>query len=95
LGQGSALACALQPILVTTIAYPEWRPHPAIAIRDKDWNHTRMVGPSCPETGFEEISTDLVEDDFWTTSKCAIKCRTRSAVTQAEAAIAIATSRHR
>jgi hypothetical protein len=35
---------------------------------------------------------DLLEADFWTASKCAIKCRTRSAVTQAEAAFAIATS---
>lgn len=33
--------------------------------------------------------------DFWTTSNCAIKCRIRSALTQAEAAIAIATSLHR
>jgi hypothetical protein len=37
--------------------------------------------------------TDFPEADFWTTSKCAIKCRTRSAVTQADAAIA--TSLHR
>jgi hypothetical protein len=50
---------------------------------------------SWPETGLEEMSNDLLEADFWTTSKCAIKCRTRSAVTQAEAAIAIATSLHR
>jgi len=35
------------------------------------------------------------EEDFWTASMCAIKWRTRSAVTQAEAAIAIATSLHR
>jgi len=55
----------------------------------------RLLGPDYPETGFEEISTDLLENDFWTTSKCAIKCRTRPAVTQAEAAIAIATSLHR
>ncbi|MGA3199873.1 MAG: hypothetical protein ABSD89_10790 [Halobacteriota archaeon] len=43
----------------------------------------------------EEINGDLLEEDFGTTSKSAIKCRIRSAVTQAEAAIAIATSLHR
>ena len=32
---------------------------------------------------------DLREEDFWPTSKSAIKCRIRSAVTQAEAAIAL------
>lgn len=37
----------------------------------------------------------LLEPDFWPASKSAIKCRIRSAVTQAEAAIAIATSLHR
>jgi hypothetical protein len=36
---------------------------------------------------------DLLEADFRTNLKCAIKCRTRSAVTQAQAAIA--TSLHR
>jgi len=37
----------------------------------------------------------FLEVDFWTTLMCAIKCRTRFAVTQAEAALAIATSLHR
>jgi len=35
------------------------------------------------------------EEDFWPASKSAIKFRIRSDVTQAEAAIAIATSLHR
>ena len=38
---------------------------------------------------------DVPQADFWPASKSAIKCRIRSAVTQAEAAIAIATSLHR
>jgi len=42
-----------------------------------------------------EINSDLPEADFWPASKSAIKCRIRFAVTQAEAAIAIATSLHR
>ncbi len=37
---------------------------------------------------------DLLEADFGPASKSAIKCRIRSALTQAEAAIAIATSLH-
>src|ERR1035437_634403 len=36
----------------------------------------------------------FLQADFWPASKSAIKCRIRSAVTQAEAAIAIATSLH-
>jgi hypothetical protein len=39
--------------------------------------------------------SNFPEADFWTTSNCAIKCRIRSALTQAEAAIAVATSLHR
>ena len=45
---------------------------------------------SHPETGLEEINGDLREEDFGQV-KSAIKCRIRFAVTQAEAAIAMAT----
>jgi len=51
-----------------------------------------------PETGFEEIGVTeslVLEADFWPASKSAIKCRIRPAATQAEPAIAIATSLHR
>jgi hypothetical protein len=47
-----------------------------------------------PETGLEEINGDVLDADFGPASKSAIKCRIRSALTQAEAAIAIATSLH-
>jgi hypothetical protein len=42
--------------------------------------------------GLGGIEGDLFEADFWPASKSTIKYRIRSAVPQAEAAIAIATS---
>jgi len=43
-----------------------------------------------PETGLAEINDDLREADFRPALKCEIKCRIHSAVTQAKAAIEIA-----
>jgi len=59
--------------------------------------YSRVVGNSevMQKRASRKPADDLREEDFWTTSKCAIKCRTRFAVTQAEVAIAIATSLHR
>ena len=54
---------------------------------------SRIVGAS--ETGFEQINCDFLQADFGPASKSAIKCRIRSTLTQAKAAIAIATSFHR
>ena len=54
----------------------------------------RQLG-SYQQTGLEEINGDLPEADFWPASKSAIKCRIHSALTQAEAAIEIATPLHR
>jgi hypothetical protein len=42
-----------------------------------------------------DLWMDVLEADFGPASKSAIKCRIRSALTQAEAAIAIVTSLHR
>jgi hypothetical protein len=58
------------------------------------WAVSQLTG-NYPETGLGEINGDVLEADFGPASKSAIKCRIRSALTQAEAAIAIATSLHR
>ncbi len=54
-----------------------------------------QVAVAVQKTGLGEIHGDLLEVDFEPASKSAIKCRIRSAVTRAEAEIAIATPLHR
>ena len=56
---------------------------------------TVKVGWSAIRKLSRNVASHLLERDFGPASKSAIKCRIRSAVTQAEAAIAIATSLHR
>ena len=50
---------------------------------------------SAVDLGLDVFSLDVSEADFGLASKSAIKCRIRSALTQAEAAIAVAASLHR
>jgi hypothetical protein len=54
-----------------------------------------VVNPEAIQAGMEKITSDFLEADFWPASTSAIKCRIRSAVTQAEAAIASAYPLHR
>jgi len=70
---------------------------PTSSQQQQDSAYPRLVSNReiVEKTGLEEINCDLPEADFWPASKSAIKCRIRFAVTQAEAAIAIATSLHR
>ena len=57
--------------------------------------HISSDYPMTREEPVDQSAADFPEADFWPASKSAIKCRIRSALTQAEAAIAIATSLHR
>jgi hypothetical protein len=54
-----------------------------------------LVRGTCSELSFMRNRSCFLYVDFWTTSKCAIECRTRFAVTQADVVSQVAASPYR